>query len=226
MEAFSLCMALGPVAIYLLLLGAVNLSRFPLLVSGARDAATLALAVSGLVLIGPMELFVPFEAVVHFGPYVWVLLTALYAMCVALWLLMLRPRLVIYNVSADHVRSVLADVVGGLDAEARWAGDSLVLPALGVQLYMDSFASLHSMSLLSAGSRQHYAGWRKLENSLRVALAHEEVGRNPRGLVLIALGLLCVAAILLAIWHDPQAVARALLDFGQSLLKILRAIGL
>ena len=40
MDPFRLCLALGPVAIYLLLLGAVNLSRRPLLVSGVRDAAT------------------------------------------------------------------------------------------------------------------------------------------------------------------------------------------
>ena len=40
-EAFQLCVALGPVAVYLLLLGAVNLSRRPLLVSGVRDAAAL-----------------------------------------------------------------------------------------------------------------------------------------------------------------------------------------
>ena len=35
MDPFRVCLALGPVAIYLLLLGAINLSRRPLLVSGA-----------------------------------------------------------------------------------------------------------------------------------------------------------------------------------------------
>ena len=63
-------------------------------------------------------------------------------MCVVLWLLLLRPRLVIYNISADKLRPILADVVGQFDGDARWAGDSLAIPGLGVQLYMDNFAPL------------------------------------------------------------------------------------
>ncbi len=206
---------------YLLLLGAVNLSRRSLLVSGVRDAAALALAVSGTVIIGPMELFFPFESAVKLGSYVWLLLLALYVMCVVLWLLLLRPRLVIYNISADKLRPILADVVGQFDGDARWAGDSLAIPGLGVQLYMDDFAPLRSMSLISAGGNQNHVGWRRLEMSLRTALAREEVARNPRGLSLIVAGLLCIVGIALAIAHDPEAVARSLLDVAHSLLKMI-----
>ena len=39
MDPFRLCVALGPVAIYLLLVGTLNLFRRPFLVSGTRDAA-------------------------------------------------------------------------------------------------------------------------------------------------------------------------------------------
>jgi hypothetical protein len=221
MDPFRLCLALGPVAMYLLLLGAVNLSRRSLMVSGVRDAATLALAVSGMVVIGPMELFFPFESAVKLGSYVWLLLLALYVMCVVLWLLLLRPRLVIYNTSADKLRPILADVVGQFDGDARWAGDSLAIPGLGVQLYMDNFALLRSVSLISAGGNQNHFGWRRLETSLRAALAREEVARNSRGLSLIVAGLLCIAGIVLAIAHDPEAVARSLLDVAQSLLKMV-----
>jgi hypothetical protein len=59
MDPFRLCLAFGPVTIYLLLLGIVNLGRRPLLVSGVRDTAALALAISGLVIVGPIELFFP-----------------------------------------------------------------------------------------------------------------------------------------------------------------------
>jgi len=177
MEAFQLCVALGPVAVYLLLLGTVSLSRRPLLVSGVRDAAALALAVSGMALIGPIELFVPFDAAGQFGPYMWVLLLALYAMGAALWLLVLRPRLVIYNVSVDFLRPILAEVVSRLDADARWAGDSLAIPELGVQLCMDGSGLLRGVSLVSAGGRQEPAGWRRLESALGAALAR---GSRPQ----------------------------------------------
>jgi hypothetical protein len=221
-DPFRLCVALGPVAMYLLLLGAINLSRRSLLVSGVRDAAALALAVSGLVVIGPMELFFPFQSAVKLGSsYAWLLLLALYAMCVALWLLLVRPRLIIYNSSADKLRPILADVVNPFDADARWAGDSLAIPGLGIQLYIDAFAPLGSVSLVSAGGNQSHAGWRRLEAALRAALAREEVGRNPRGLILIVAGLLCVGCIVQAIAHDPEAVARSLLDVAGSLLRML-----
>ncbi len=220
MDPFRLCLALGPVAIYLLLLGAVNLSRRPLLVSGVRDAAALALAVSGLVIVGPIELFAPLGAV-QAGPYVWLLLLALYGLCVVLALLLLRPRLVIYNISVDKLRPVLATLVEQLDTDARWAGDSLVLPGLGVQLYVDSFAMFRSASLISAGGNQSHQGWRRLETVARRCAAREEVARNPGGISLVGTAMLIIAAINLAIVQDPQAVAQPLLDFAQSLLKMV-----
>ena len=219
MDPLRLSLALGPVAMYLLLLGAVNLSRRPLLVSGVRDMATLALAISGLVIVGPMELFFPFAAAAQFGAQVWLLLLALYVLCVLLVLLLLRPRLVIYNISADKLRPILAELVDQLDPNARWAGDSLVLPELGVQLYVDNFAALRCASLLSVGRNQSHAGWRRLETALGDALAREEIARNLRGLSLIGVGLLLIGGIVMAISRNPEAVAQSLLDIVQSLLK-------
>ena len=68
LDLFRLCVALGPVAIYLVMLGALNLSRRSLLVTGTRDAAALGLAVSGLIIVGPLELFFPDVAVSRLGP--------------------------------------------------------------------------------------------------------------------------------------------------------------
>ena len=68
MNVLYLCLALGPPAIYLFLLGLINLTWRPLLVSGARDTALLGLAVSGLVIVGPMRLFFPEEAAMQGAP--------------------------------------------------------------------------------------------------------------------------------------------------------------
>ena len=153
----------------------------------------------------------------------WVLLAALYAMGVALWLLVLRPRLVIYNVSVDFLRPILAEVVSRLDADARWAGDSLAIPKLGVQLCMDGSGLLRGVSLVSAGGRQEPAGWRRLESALGAAWPARKSAAIRAHLALIGVGLVCVAAMLLAIWHDPQAAARSLLDLGQWFLRLLRS---
>jgi len=213
MDPFCLCLALGPVAIYLLLLGAINLSRHPFAVSGTRDTATLGLAVSGLMILGPMELFIPAATALRFGPYVWILLTLLYALGLVLLLLVSRPRLVVYNISPGELRPILADVVARLDAEARWAGDSLLLPSLGVQLHMDSLAALRNVSLLSTGPRQNHLGWRQLELALRTALGQFEVQRNLRAVGVVAgVGMVLLVFLLQIIASDPQAVAQAMFE--------------
>lgn len=213
MDPFRLCLALGPVATYLLLLAAINLSRRPFVVSGTRDTATLGLAVSGLVILGPMELFLPVATVLQFGSGIWILLVVLYALGLVLVLLVSRPHLVVYNVSTSKLRPILAEVVSRLDSDARWAGDSLLLPNLGVQLHLDDMTALRNVSLVSVGPQQNYLGWRQLELGLREALSEFEVGRNLRAVGLIAgAGALLLAFLLQVIAVDPQAVAQAMFD--------------
>ncbi len=212
MEPFRLCLALGPVAVYLLLLGVLNLSRRPFLVSGARDTAALGLAVSGFVVVGPIELFFPDAAAVRFGPLVWLLLLVFYSLCVVLVVLTLRPRLILYNISVDQLRPVLADLVDQLDPDARWAGDGLVMPALGVQLYLDSSSLMRNVSLASAGTNQNHLGWRQLELALTKKLDQHEFGRNLIGLVLLVMGLCVVGGLGVIIARAPQDIATALFN--------------
>ncbi len=201
--------------------GARSLSRRPQLISGTRDIAELALAVSGLIVVGPMKLFFPLEAAIWFGWCVWLLLLGLYAACVLLWLLSSRPRLVIYNMSIDELRPILADAAAALDADARWAGDSLAMPKLGVQLYCDRFALLRGVSLIAAGGRQSQLGWRRLAASLGGAIARRESARNPYGLFFLVAGLACVAVISRAVAQNPLAVAESLQDFIQTWRNLL-----
>jgi hypothetical protein len=227
MDAFHLCLALGPVAVYLLLLGMLNLSRRPLLVSGTRDASALGLALSGLVIVGPLALFFPIGTANHMGRFgmelVWLLMLAMYGLCLVLVLLTLRPRLVIYNISADQLRPILAELVERLDSQARWAGDSLLLPALGVQLHLESVAWMRNVSLVSAGPHQDHAGWKRLENELTAALRQVEVPRNLAGVILLSFGA-CVAVVLgLAVAREPQVVARTLYDILAKCWEMVRA---
>ena len=215
MDPFRLSLALGPVAIYLMVIGAINMFRRPFLVTGGRDAAALGLAVSGLVIVGPAELFFPVNASLRFEPFpwvVWILLVALYALCVVLVVLLMRPRLVIYNVSRDELRPILADLVAELDPEARWAGDSLALPNVGIQLYVDGLAAMRNVSLSAVGADQSHQGWRRLEQALAAALSRLEVSRNPHALSLFSAGALLALSVVLAMAYDPQAAAQSLLD--------------
>ena len=216
MEPFHQCLALGPVAIYLLLLGVINLVRRPLVVSGGRDAAALGLAVSGLVFVGPMALLFPegrggpFRAGGHQVSVADVHRPA--GDLPGLVLLTLRPRLVIYNISVDQLRPILAEVVERMDPEARWAGDCLYLPGLGVQLHIESFGWMRNVSLVSAGPKQDYQGWSRLEAELAAALRGTRCRGTSRGLTLLGVGNVLVLGLAWAIVHDPQAIARTVFE--------------
>ncbi len=212
MDPFRLCVAFGPLAVYFLLLGLINLARRPLVVSGVRDLAVLGVALAGLILIGPVELFFPGSAAIVFGAYVWILLVALYALLVLLVVMLVRPRLVIYNITPDELRPILADVALRLDADARWAGDSLSLPNVGVQFHLEGQVAQRNVSLVASGPHQNHMGWRRLEQSLASALSDFEVPRNRWGFSLLIVAAAMILAQVLAIARDPQAIARALFD--------------
>jgi len=180
------------------------------LTTGGRDVAALAAAISGFVVVGPMELLMPEAAAVRFGGFVWLLMLALYGLCVTLLVLMLRPRLVLYNMTVDQLRPILANVVTELDSDARWAGDSLVMPRLGVQLTVEAFPGMRNVQLVAAGPTQSYGGWRRLESALAAALRETRLAPNPYGVSLIMFGVLMLSMVAYWMADDRDSVARAL----------------
>ena len=211
-DPLHLSIALGPLAVYCLLLGMINVSSRPFLTTGARDVAALGVAVSGLVIAGPMELFLPEVAAWKYGPYVWLLLLAFYSMCLTLLVLLMRPRIVIYNVTVDQLRPILNEVIRELDPDARWAGECLVIPKLGVQLHLDSFSLMKNAQLVSAGGKQNYGGWRRVEIELAKNLQTASFERNPYGFGLLFVGISMVSVVIYCVINDGTAVANALKD--------------
>ena len=112
--------------------------------------------------VGPLELFRPEAATRSFGNYIWLFLLLFYWLWLLLVVLLARPRLVVYNISTEELHPVLAEAAARLDPAARWAGNHLSLPGLGVQLHLDSFDLMRNVSLVSSGSRQNIDGWRRL----------------------------------------------------------------
>lgn len=200
MDGVRICIALAPLALYLLLLAALNLLRRPVLMTGVRDIAALGFGVSGMMLVGPIELLHPQSAVNQLGTYIWVLSAGLYALGLALVILLSRPRLVVYNISADELRPLLATSIEGLDSQYRWAGTCLSLPNLNVQLHLESNALMRNVSLVANGDQHNPAGWRQLELALAEQLSATRVRPNlwGPGLSLAALSMVAVIA-----WYAP-----------------------
>src|SRR5688500_3460837 len=166
-DPFRLAIALVPLGAYVLLLSFINARRRPFITSGGSDLMAIGLALSGLMFVGPLELFRPEAATREFGNYIWLFLLSLYWLGLVLVLLLVRPRLVIYNTSSEELRPLLAEAAGRLDPEARWAGNHLTLPTLDVHLHLDSLDVMRNVSLVSTGSQQNIDGWRRLARELR-----------------------------------------------------------
>jgi hypothetical protein len=216
MDVVPLSIALVPLGAYLLLLGLWNLGRRPRLMSGTSDAALMGVGLAGLIAVGPMNLFLPDDAVDRFGIFAWPLLFALYGLSVILYILVARPRLIISNVSAEEVRRLLEAVAVRIDPSTKIAGDAIHLPQLGVQCHLEISPAMRNVTLVSAGDQQSIGGWKRLGRELSKELPNLEVARNPRGFTLLAFGLTMIVWPIMQLAQTPGNIAM------QQLRNILR----
>jgi uncharacterized membrane protein len=136
MKPFPLLIAMLPLATYLLMLGLIRCQRRPLVTTNLRDAAALSIAVSGLVMVGPIHLFFPSAAAAELGWLVWVVLAVFYSLCVTLLLLSLRPKIIIYGMNESRLLQHLQHVASVMQTECefdpqlhcvRWRQPNLLL---------------------------------------------------------------------------------------------------
>lgn len=209
MDPLHFCIAVVPLAVYLLMIGYLNFRGQPFVTTGARDSAALGIGLVGLVISGPMILFFPESAASHFGNWVWAVLLAFYGLFVSMFVLLMRPRIVIYNISADQLRPILTSIAMELDPKSRWAGDSLLIPAKKVHLHIEATNWLKNVQLTSGGNHQSFEGWRMLEAGLNEKLKDFASGPNLIAFPLLIMSL--ALAVTTAIWMliDTNGVAAA-----------------
>lgn len=213
MDPLHFCIAVTPLAVYLLLLGILNLRRHPFVTTGARDIAALSIAIIGLMLIGPMRLFFPDAAASRFGATVWLMLVAFYGLCVTLAVLTMRSRIVIYNITPEHLRPILTGAAMRLDKGSRWSGNSLWMPNLKVHLHVESSFWMKNIQLTAGGKEQSFEGWFQLEKELGQSLKKVPVRSNWLGLLMIiGAGVLVVMS---TTWMlaEQQTIAKSIDDF-------------
>lgn len=212
MDPLHFCIIVAPMGVYLLLIGLINLRRRPFVTTGARDAAAIGIAIAGLMIAGPMELFFPESAAGRFGSYVWLLLIAFYGLCVSLIVLLMRPRIVVYNLSPQGLRPVLADIAIRLDPKARWAGESLQLPSLDIHLHLEGSFWMSNAQLVSIGDKQRFESWRLLEKELREQLSTMRSQTVVFGVALVSIAILLATVSVIWMVNQPDSVRQALAD--------------
>ena len=207
-QMISLATALVPLALYFFVLAALHSGRRPRLLTGQEDLTALALGLIGFVMAGPMLYFLPIDALAFWGFSTWFFLAVLYALVA--WFLgaLSRFRIVIYNIDVNELRDILEKTGRELDAEARWAGNSLSLPTLGVQLYIEPMSLLRNVTLKACGASQDFKGWLGFEKSLRKALLRHRAEKKNRVAMLMAMTgfLMMVATVAILVTHRTEAI--------------------
>lgn len=209
-DPFRLSIAMVPLVAYLLVIGCINLRRRPFVTAGANDLAALGVALSGLMFVGPIELFRPEAATAEFGNFVWLFLLAFYWLWVALVVLVSRPRLVVYNMTVDELRPVMAEIAAELDSQARWAGHALSLPELETELHMEGFAVMRHVTIVASGANQNLDTWNRLASMLRDSLRQVQVQTNPKAITILAIALVVLFGSSLHLMLHPQEALTAM----------------
>jgi hypothetical protein len=183
-----------PPGVYLLVVGLLNLRRRPVAIAGGWDLALLAAAVAGPAIAGPLDILQPAGTT---WPWRLVVPLVCFTFLTALVLLATRPRLVVYNISLDQLRPVVAEIASRLDPTARWAGETVALPGRGVQVHLDGRGALRSMSLVAVGAKTSPEGWADVTRRVRHAIRKVSVRPNPWAAVFLGTGAVLVTA---AVW--------------------------
>tara|TARA_R110002073_G_scaffold114210_2_gene251300 strand:- start:4697 stop:5359 length:663 start_codon:yes stop_codon:yes gene_type:complete len=198
---FTMLLALLPLIGYLILIGGIRASGRALITTGPRDVAAIGIAVSGLIAVGPVELFFPAPAASMFGPWVWFAIAAFYFLCLTLIAITSTPKLVIYGRSADQVFPALLTAARHLDPAATGDAAALrvVMPTIKVQLRIDGQSGADSAQIFAFEPNLTSQFWYQLQAHLRAEVPKQPVPRNLGGVsMLIAAG--CLIGLLL--WHS------------------------
>jgi len=201
-DSLPLGAAFLPLGIYLLVLGWVHLRRRPLAIAGVWDGILLGASLLGLVTVGPIALVRPAAGG---SSWSWPMLILGFCLVVALCVLVSRPRLIVYNISVEQIRPLVAQVASDLDPQARWAGETVALPTRGLQVHLDGDGSLRTVSLIGVGRRSAHEGWSEFSRRVSQASRRLPVRASPWGGVFAGIGAVLV---LLASW----SIAAALYD--------------
>lgn len=215
MSSVHFAIAAIPVAVYFILVGGLRLRTRPLVTSGWRDTLTLGMAASGLVAIGPMQLFFPTQAAARMHSWVWLALLVLYILGLVMLLLSCKPRLVSYGMNEQQFHAVLLSSAQQVDADAAWHGDVLTLPNSGIQLALEPSGTFRVHQVVHVGLLHNLQDWLKLEKAFVQSGAAVRCPRSTAGWPFVLGGLLLLAfavAPVLSNPNDAQAQLREFLD--------------
>lgn len=213
MASVPFAIATIPVAVYFILIGALRLRTRPLITTGWRDLLTLAIAASGFVAIGPMQLFFPSKAAALWQGWVWIALFALYFLLVIMILLSTKPRLIAYGLDENQFRESLLSAAKSLDENSSWNAGVLSIPTSGMQLAIEPSGTARVQQVVHVGLLHNLTDWVKLERAFAKLGSQTTCPRSPAGWPFVIGGGFLLACAFTPMISDPGNALAQLQDF-------------
>ena len=213
MPAVHFAIAVIPVAIYFVLIGALRLRKRPLVTTGWRDTLTLGISASGLVALGPMQLFFPAQAAARWHAWVWLALFVLYALALMMLLLSCKPRLIAYGMDQAQFASTLLSAALQVDARAEWLGEVLTLPTSMMQLALEPSGTARVHQVVPVGQLRNLNDWLTLERAFVRQGASVICPRSNAGWPFVFAGLVGLALAIAPLVNDPNQALAQLREF-------------
>lgn len=213
-EPFYLIVALFPLIAYLMVLGLIRVSGRVLITSGGRDIAALGFAISGLIAVGPGELFFPKAAAGTFGAWVWLALLSFYSLIVCLAGLLSRPRIVVFGRDPAAMLEPLYQAALLIDPQAtcdRKLGQ-VALPSKSIMLRPAGSTQKDSTTIESFRPVLSFEFWDALLGHLRNTTQQSDAPKPRQGF-----GMLITASVLASwcLWTSFQNQQEILDQFQQ-----------
>lgn len=211
MNSFVLVVAGLPLAGYFLLLSLVRLSGRVVVTTGGRDTAAVLLAISGLVMIGPLELFFPTATASKLGVWIWLPLAMLYGLIVIWVALASRPRLVVYGREPQQVFGALVRACRTLDASVEVNEPMLQvkMPQLSAHVRIDAVRHHDCFTIESFESNLPLAFWDRLLRAVRLECGATSPPSRRRGWLWLALAIGLMVVITSQASRDTESLVNA-----------------
>lgn len=170
-DLLRIATALTPIALYAIVLGLMRTRSTPTVLSGAMDIMLLGFALSGMIFVGPIELFFPRGAYSILGVWTWVLLIVLFLFTLLLIAMSVPPKMIVYGLGREELARELNELFEENEIQAQWAGSVVILPELGIQACCETAGFGNSIAhLVATGRKQDPISWYNLERQLVMRL--------------------------------------------------------
>ncbi len=199
LDYLRLALGLIPLGLYLMVMGLLALRGRPTILTTGQESLLIGFALSGFVLIGPIELFFPTGAYAALGSWVWLLLVALYCLVVLLIALQRAPGWTIVGMDAEEFRAFFEVVLQKGSVDCKWMGNQLQIDKWDVRAIAEPSRGFPKTTCLSpCGRVRNVLGWYQIEKLVATskALEQTDAGRSsgmiPTAVCLLLLGSICI----------------------------------